>query len=278
MFLQKVNEITHQINGKYQRRTDYLKQAIKVWCNHLDISHSQDISDYILRGYDQSPEMQKIVDLIWQESPKENEVLKNNLLYQSINPFYRYTNALLNRLNIGGGTIKLIVLIAFGITAVGFCLYKISQEQQISRRGKHLQNHSVNLSPKIQINRQFLVLVVSALQADFIESLKAQRHINYSDGESLYEITKYLWLSSEVVSPQQQANIKQYEVSKKEESEYDIHLIYIELSQADKGFKSNVNQLDRYDAFRKLGGLVVDFDTSPRLRMEAYENFEVYSR
>ncbi len=139
-------------------------------------------------------------------------------------------------------------------------------------------------SPKVQapptqrITKQFLVLVVSASQADFLESLKAKKLIDFSDGENLYEVTKYLWLGSETDFQQKRASTNPYTVSKGEESEYDIYLVYIELNQADEGFKHNVNQLDRYDAFRNLADLEVKFKISPRLQMEAYGNFDVYNR
>ncbi|BBD54070.1 hypothetical protein NIES204_13570 [Planktothrix agardhii NIES-204] len=126
--------------------------------------------------------------------------------------------------------------------------------------------------------KQFLVLVVSHAQVDFLESLKAKRRIDFKDGESLYEITKYLWVGSETEYSKIEPNIGKYSVAKGAESEYDIYLLSIELNQADEGFNSNVNQLDRFDAFRKLADLSVNLTISPRLQMEAYENIRVYSR
>jgi hypothetical protein len=99
-----------------------------------------------------------------------------------------------------------------------------------------------------------------------------------SDGERLYEITKYLWLGSETGFNEGEASINQYSVSAGKESEYDIYLVYFKLKQPDEGFKPNINQLDRYDAFRKLDYLAIDFKISHRLQMEAYENFEIYNR
>jgi hypothetical protein len=107
--------------------------------------------------------------------------------------------------------------------------------------------------------------------------MKCQRSIDINDGKKLYDITKYLWLGSESVLNQNWYNINRYLVSKGEESEYDIHLICFELKQGDEGFKPNADQLARHDAFMKLSDLVVNFEISPRLKMEAYENFEVYN-
>jgi len=137
---------------------------------------------------------------------------------------------------------------------------------------------TVQAPPTQRITKQYLVLVVSALQADLLESLQTKRRIDFSEGEALYEITKYLWLGSETDLNQRRASINQYPVSKGEESEYDIYLVYIELNQADERFKSNVDQLDRYDAFRNLADLEVNFELSPRLQMEAYGNLDVYNR
>ncbi|MEP6514817.1 hypothetical protein [Microcoleus vaginatus] len=139
---------------------------------------------------------------------------------------------------------------------------------------------TVQAPPTQRITKQYLVLVVFASQADLLESLQTKRRIDITDGEALYEITKYLWLGSETDFNQRIASIDQYSVSKGEESEYDIYLVYIELNQADERFKSNVDQVDRYDAFRNLADadLEVKFERSPRLQMEAYGNFDVYNR
>jgi len=181
---------------------------------------------------------------------------------------------------------KLIVLIAFGITAIGFWLYIINRErqQQTSRREEPRQYNPNPPSPTVQntpiqrITKQYLVLVVSASQADFLSSIKDKRHIDLGDAEGLYEITRYLWLGSENEYSQKIANVNQYSVSQGEESEYNVYLVSIELKQADEGFKPNINQLDRYDAFRKLADLVVDVKVSDRLQIESYEKFEVYNR
>jgi hypothetical protein len=55
-------------------------------------------------------------------------------------------------------------------------------------------------------------------------------------------------------------------------------LVDIKLKQADEGFKPSINQIERYDAFRKLANLAVDIKVSDRLQIEAYENLEVYNR
>ncbi|MGB3637931.1 MAG: hypothetical protein WBA39_10215, partial [Rivularia sp. (in: cyanobacteria)] len=176
---------------------------------------------------------------------------------------------------------------AFIITAVGYWIYKINhkkeqpeKQQQFTHRTEVKQYESVSYvpSPLIKITKQFLVLVIAAEQSDVINSIAAQRRIYFNDGEQLYELTKNLWLGSETDFNKIKSNANRYVVAEEEKSEFDIKLLYLQLKQSDQGFQPNVNQLDRIDAFRKLSDLVVNCEISPRLQMEAYENFEVYSR
>ncbi|MEG4491867.1 hypothetical protein [Microcoleus sp. D3_18_C4] len=123
-----------------------------------------------------------------------------------------------------------------------------------------------------------LVLVISASHADFLESLKDKKQIDVSEGEQLYQITRYLWLGSETELSQKIPHINEYSVAQGAESEYNIYLVEIKLKQSDEGFKRNVNQLDRYDAFRKLADLAGNVKVSDRLKIEAYEKLGVYNR
>jgi hypothetical protein len=128
------------------------------------------------------------------------------------------------------------------------------------------------------VTENYLVLVVSHLHEDFLKSLQAKKHIDQKDGENLYSTVQYLGLGSKSKYTETQAHIENYLVKEGSESEYDIYLAFFELSQIDKGLKSGVNQLDRFDAFRKLKDLTVDFKISPRLQMEAYGNLGVFER
>jgi hypothetical protein len=157
------------------------------------------------------------------------------------------------------------------------------QSQQLTRREESRQ--SVINSPSSQFQtfgdqeniKQFLVLVISATQAEFLDSLQAKGEIGMSDGERLYSITKYLWLGDET-DLNQREDINQYSVSEGKESEYDIYLVYFKLKQPEERFEPNVNQIDRYDAFRNLSDSAVYLGRSPKLQMEAYGKFKVYSR
>ncbi len=183
-----------------------------------------------------------------------------------------------------GGVGGLLAGVAIGAATVHWIKQQEDKSQQLTDREESRQSIINPPPPPVQTHRsqpitnQFLVLVISATQAEFLESLQAKRRIDMSDGERLYEITKYLWLGSKTDFYQGEASINQYSVSEGKESEYDIYLVYFELKQPDEGFKPNINQLDRHDAFRKLDDLKIDFKISPRLQMEAYGIFEVYNR
>jgi hypothetical protein len=302
MFVEKLNQVTAQTIRERQGSKGFredLSHAIGIWCHQFNMS--QDITDYILRGYDQ-PEIQRLTNYICEEGRTEdkNFIVKIPTIFgdefkrfKVTNPFYQHINALFYRMNIRSEDMKFIVLIAFAITAIGYFIYRLNQQKQETTRGEEPRPYNTTpLSPTVSTvqtpsiitssipknTNQFLILVVSHSQADFLESLVAKSDINSNDGESLYEITKYLWLGSESEFSQTTANIKQYSVSKGAESEYDIYLVYVELKEADEGFTSNVNQLDRYDAFRKLDDLALNLRISPRLQMEAYGNIKVYNR
>ncbi|MBW4680947.1 MAG: hypothetical protein KME19_12635 [Microcoleus vaginatus WJT46-NPBG5] len=162
------------------------------------------------------------------------------------------------------------------------------QEQQKSQQPTDRENRESSNPPsppgktlldqKNAKESSILVLVISASQADFLESLKDKKHIDVSEAEQLYQITRYLWLGSETELSQKRLDDNEYSVAKGAESEYNIYLVEIKLNQDDNGFKPNINQLKRHDAFRKLADSEVDVKVSERLQIKAYENLKVYNR
>lgn len=290
MFVQVLNQVTAQTTKECQECkyvNDYLIHAISIWCNQLRLNQEiPGIADYILQGY-QLYKISELTDHIYSQwLPKKEEqrdfwgrtetrINKSKL--------HDLSTIILDRINIKNEAMKIITIFAFFVTAIGYFIYKINrQEKQHSNLVENQTQYPFNpLNPpqpaNQTINKYFLILVASASQADFLESLTAKRSIDINDAERLYKVTKYLWLGSESSFNRKKANLKNYLVTKKN-SEYDIKLIYLELKQSEEGFKPNTNQLDRYDAFRKLPDLVVNFTISDRLQMEAYENFEVYNR
>lgn len=291
MFVQILEQVTAQLYSEsgYEYIYSRLDSAIKIWCNKLEIP--QEITDYILRGYCRLNEIQELTHHLYKEwQPKEEEEISffiNRKKTLKKSKLYFLVTAILNRINVTSNNMKIIAIIAFIITAVGNWIYIINrkkqqaqQPQELTHRTEVKQHEYVrNIpSPPIKIIKQFLVLVIPAEQSDVINSIAAQSRIDFNHGEQLYEVTKSLWLGSETDFHKIKYNLNRYLVSEAKKSEYDIKLVYLELKQNDEGFQPNVNQLERYDAFRKLSDLVVDFEISPRLQMEAYENFEVYSR
>ena len=170
------------------------------------------------------------------------------------------------------------------VVLVGAALYLKKQQDEQSQLPTPRESVSNRPSTPVEISlvqentKQVLILVISASQVEFLESLKDKNPIDVSDAELLYQITRYLWLGSETEISQKIPDINEYSVVKGSESEYNIYLVEIKLKQDDEGFKPNVNQLDRYDAFRKLADLAGEVKVSDRLPIEAYENLEVYSR
>lgn len=305
MFVKILTEISNQVGDEIEKRYNHLSSninfemklysAIKIWSFRLNIP--ENITQYIIRGC-KLYEVRELTNFIWQEGTTENKLWRiptpvgeNSRFLRIENKLYRHIKSFFNLMHLRSNDMQIIVLIAFVVTAVGYFVYLLNQQQQQqSTRREEPRQYNSNLSsftaqtstapaPSVQtITKQFLVLVVSASQEDFLESLKSQGRINVNDGEKIYEITKYLWLGYETEFNQKKANLNQYSLSQGQESEYDIYLIYIELNKAEEGFNPNVNQLDRYDAFRNLDNLAVSFSISPRLQMEAYGNFDVYSR
>ncbi|MBR8833649.1 MAG: hypothetical protein DSM106950_06315 [Stigonema ocellatum SAG 48.90 = DSM 106950] len=296
-FLEIVERISHKFSHEIERTYNHssgsipfankLSFAIELWCLELDIPNN--INSYILQGC-QIDSVKELTEFIWQEATQDKKTRKKTTLlgefttyFTTENELFYRLNSFFNRMKIRSGNMTLIVMLAFVVTAVGYCLYITNQPRQTQQptrkqEPKQYEYASNPPSPLVQtITKHFLVLVISASQSNFVGSLKAKQRIDFNDGEALYKITKYLWIGSESALNQKKANLNNYLVETGGESEYDINLVYLELKQSDEGFKTNINQLDRYDAFRKLSDLVVNFSLSHRLQMEAYENFEVYN-
>lgn len=282
MFVQKLSQVTEQLRASPKNYIqNIVLHGIELWCHQLVIS--QDITDYILKHYQQGNGIGPITNYLWTEwQPTKKE--EKNIFVQTTTSIKSTLNSLvtgvLNQIHIKSGEMEFFALIAFVLTAVGYWLYRINQPRQQSSHRETPKTHVVNPPAPLnqRVNTQFLVLVVAAEKADLIHSIKTKGSINSKDGENLYEITKYLWLGSENDFYQKISNIYDYLVSSDKKSEFDNYLVYFKLKQSDEGFEPNVGQLARYDAFRKLADLTVNFEISPRLQMEAYSNFELYSR
>lgn len=288
MFVHNLRQIADQLRRVQPNNSiqNFLVYGIKFWCSQLYLP--ENITNYILKHYQQWGDIQTITDYFWHEwQPSERERKEGNIFVGQTTVKFLIQSRLnylitkiLNQINIKGENMEFLALIAFAITAIGYLTYVSNRPRQQLTHTEELKARTTDFSGTLlqKTSPQFLVLVIAADKATLIKSIREKQHISYSDGEELYEITNYLWLGSESAFAQKISSIKDYLVSPGEESEYDIYLGYLKLKQSDEGFKPSVNQLDRYDAFRQLPDLILNFEFSPRLQMEAYSNFEIYSR
>lgn len=133
-------------------------------------------------------------------------------------------------------------------------------------------------SSPVQLTPQTLILVIPALKSQFLNELRNRDIVTNEDWENLYDATRYLCLVSPDKTKNQLSSIDQldqFRVFQGGEKDSDIYFVHIELSQPDKGFKPNVNDNERFNAFRRLVNLPVT--VSSRFRLEAYENLNVYN-
>jgi len=128
--------------------------------------------------------------------------------------------------------------------------------------------------PQTQVSK-VLVLLITAREEDFIQSLKS-RKLELEDCEKLYRATRCLLLGSEKNLPERLQNYGKFKVENEaSNSEYDVYLVTIRLKEPNAGFTPDADQIERNRAFRTLAGLNVEI--SDRLRVEVYENTGVYS-
>ena len=265
-----------------------LEMAIRAWCNQIVPSlEKQRVERYIVQQL-QDYEIKDGGYLLYEKLESKNGIDWASTV--GIRTLSRYAQKIFNRLDIGNGSTEIIVFIALVITAVSYFIYNINKSQELEpvKLSQSVQSPPAPIArpeptlkyPPVQSTysdvKYLLILVVSATQQLVINSLKEKREIDYENYELLYKGTQYLCqgIKSELKSKLDRAN--QY--SSKDESEYDVYLITIELEQANQGFDKGVNQLDRYDAFRELTNLDTKVKVSERLKMEAYADFDVYMR
>lgn len=260
-----------------------LYYSVKAWCDILNFS--SETKDYILENTENT-DNQELPRYIWEEYEGTTYyITRKNLkdIVEKIFKKYLYTRS---------NKTKLILIIAFGFTAVNYLLYLINQnnEGQVhqntnespSLNSSKVEEMTSSLPPVTVKNNQVLILVINVSKSKVVKELEAKGKVDSKDCEMLYRATESLWLGdktdlSSQLSQSFSANSK-FAVSPSEESEYNIYLIKIELSEADEGFKANAGQLDRIDAFRRLADLSTNVEVSPRLKVEASENTGVYSR
>lgn len=289
-----LDQISHKVVIELEKKFAHYNQAdsftklnygIYFWCRELDISAEE--RDFIIQGV-KNNEIKKLIDFILKESRHETKPWRipiPNELHQHIKDYLLTINLRLN-------SMRLIILLAFGITAIGYFVYKLKQSEQEPENELKRDNFfsypssspvsrsvSRTVTPPVKPTlKQSLILVIPAAQISIIKSLPVTNKIDYEQGSKLYEATQSLCQENKETLMDKWNTIQQFETQPEEVNEYDIYLIKIDLKETEEGFKPTVNQLDRHDAFKKLYDLATNVEVSSRLNMEAASIFDVYNR
>jgi len=131
---------------------------------------------------------------------------------------------------------------------------------------------------KTPTNSLVLIIVINANRESVINALRSGG-MTALESNQLYEVTQALWLGSEVDF--EKSSLREWfneNRAVRETSEYDVHLIRVDLSSDDPGLHRDANQLDRLDAFQRLRSTHTKTYVSPRLPSDAYGTNTIYGR
>lgn len=139
------------------------------------------------------------------------------------------------------------------------------------------------------IKSKLLVLVINVKNKDLLDSIERNQQVLPENCQPLYRATQGLWLADksqfknkpEIDKYFPSQNADQYAVPEKDQSEYDVYFVAIDLSlkpEDELGFKANVSSIERLDAFEKLPEIATGVKVSPRLPSSAYELPFLYAR
>lgn len=163
------------------------------------------------------------------------------------------------------------LLIALAVAAAGYVIYRLARQPSESRGAPPAR-------PAAVPTRWVLVLVINAGRDGVIDALRSGG-VAALEGDQLYQATQALWLGPEAEF--RGSNLSEWFSEARavaEPSEYDVHLVRVELSSDDPGLHRNANQMDRLDAFRRFQSMGFKATVSPRLPSDAYGTTDVYSR
>lgn len=163
------------------------------------------------------------------------------------------------------------LLIALAVAAAGYVIYRLARQPSESRGAPPAR-------PAAVPTRWVLVLVINAGRDGVIDALRSGG-VAALEGDQLYQATQALWLGPEAEF--RRSNLSEWFSEARavaEPSEYDVHLVRVELSSDDPGLHRNANQMDRLDAFRRFQSMGFKATVSPRLPSDAYGTTDVYSR
>jgi hypothetical protein len=162
------------------------------------------------------------------------------------------------------------LLIALAVAAGGYVAYRLTS--------KPSRQELRTASPVVEPARKVLVLVINAGRESVIDALRTGGG-SALQRDQLYQATQALWLGS--AAEFERSDLAQWfgtERAVTEPSEYDVHLIRLDIAADDAGLHHNANQMDRLDAFRRLQVTGFKATVSLRLPSDAYGTTDVYSR
>jgi hypothetical protein len=261
---QSLEKLSHDPNNKYW------DLAVKSWCIELNLNKNEAkyIQDWIKN---ELKFLQFVINVVWSQREK--------LSHQFI-----------NKSNKEEIIMKLIILLAFIITAVGLLLYILNNKQKETtdleapenfNQADIQQNQTSKVDPiAVQPKpvQKSLILVIPATKYHLIESLINNQTVilNEQYCSNLYDATRYLCLdSSEKLSRQLSSINKELFVKQGEESASDIYFVKIDnINAKEQGFQPNANKNVKTNAFYRLVNLQAM--VTPRYRIEAYQPFNVY--
>ncbi len=162
------------------------------------------------------------------------------------------------------------LLIALAVAAAGFVVYRLARGQRHGERA--------HVPVAVDTQRRILILVVNAGRHAVVDALRAGGG-EALQGDQLYKATQALWVGS--ASEFERTGLEAWfgvDRAVSEQSEYDVHLVRIDLAEDDPGLHRKVNPLDRLDAFRRFQARGFKATVSPRLPSDAYDTTDIYSR
>jgi uncharacterized protein (DUF2164 family) len=284
VFQKKLAEIEKTVKNEIER--DNAEQvfenawyySLRAWCDYYNIpSEAQEI----ILSWGEEKQVKSFTEntFIQWKPRKERDIFRNEKKIQSyLSQFLE--KYLFEKNNMKITDLKIILLIAFIVTAIGYFLYYQSSQSNDSKKLENKQDNDLISSPKK--SQECLILVINALKYKNVSHLATQGKISSDDSEIIYLATESMWLGLKDQIPVKLNecfnSTNQFQVPEGEESEYDIYMIKIELEDLDKGFKAEADQLARIDAFRRLPDLSNNIKISDRLKVNAYKDTGVYKR
>lgn len=253
----EIEERIRQVNPKLEFKEIFL-DSVDLWLTELSVLDSRtDVRCQYVFDFAKSEDVIKIVRIVY-DAIKPNKLLN---LYRKV-----------FNMNINSD-VKTIIIIALGITGLGFLLFALNQSSEPVKHKKTVSRLSI-------VNHQYLILVISAAKADILDVLSKNYSPDYDLCDQLYQSTKFIWFGSKQESLALFDEIfSERGVGYGNESEYDVYFVKIEIKDySEDGFDSGVSSIKRIDAFRKLSDLGKILDISKRLPASAYQQRNLYNR